>query len=213
MPSGSGKKRVYRKNTVKGSRKGSKWPEQVKTAALCDLLVNNNICAVARRYGVPESTLRSWMRTVQKMEPDARRALFAAAREDAIRALQHDAAASARASIAYIRRRLEANDRDSTIYAGAIAMLDAADGIGIEPQEYADCAQLTTQAGQPLTSEERANLKSAMERHRPMSDFAAANYLRALTGTAGKAAELLGEDTGDHSIEVVMSMESEDLLG
>ena len=60
MASAGGKKRIYRDNTVKGKRRGSKWPAEIKTAALCDLLVNNNLSQVAARYGVPESTLRTW---------------------------------------------------------------------------------------------------------------------------------------------------------
>ena len=47
----------YRDNTVKGTRRGSKWPEAVKTACMCDLLTDNNLSVVARRHGVPESTL------------------------------------------------------------------------------------------------------------------------------------------------------------
>ena len=46
----------YRDNTVKGTRRGSKWPEAVKTACMCDLLTDNNLSVVARRHGVPEST-------------------------------------------------------------------------------------------------------------------------------------------------------------
>ena len=39
----------YRDNTVKGSRRGKKWPEEIKTAAMCDLLLSNNLSEVARR--------------------------------------------------------------------------------------------------------------------------------------------------------------------
>lgn len=55
------KKRVYRKNTVPGRQRGKKYPEAVKTAALCELLGNSNLSDVAKKYGVPESTLRGWM--------------------------------------------------------------------------------------------------------------------------------------------------------
>ena len=44
------KKRVRKPNTVKGTRRGSKWPERIKTAAMADLLVNSNRSEVARRY-------------------------------------------------------------------------------------------------------------------------------------------------------------------
>ena len=95
---GPEKKRKYRKNTVEGSRKGSKWPEEVKTAALADLLVGNNLCAVARRHGVPESTLRSWLNAARKKKPGQTESLFDAARRDALRALNHNAAAGWRAA-------------------------------------------------------------------------------------------------------------------
>ena len=129
MPQEGPKKRKYRKNTVAGSRKGSKWPEEVKTAALADLLVGNNLCAVARRHGVPESTLRSWLAAARKKEPGQIQSLFDDARRDALRALNHNAAAGARVSVEYIRRRLESSQRDAEIYESAVARLDEADGV------------------------------------------------------------------------------------
>ena len=57
----------YRDNTVKGTRRGSKWPEAVKTACMCDLLTDNNLSVVARRHGVPESTLRTWERQAREL--------------------------------------------------------------------------------------------------------------------------------------------------
>ncbi len=199
-------KRVYRKNKTKGSRKGSKWPEHIKTAALCDLLTGNNICAVAKKYGVPESTLRTWLNKAEKAGPDGKKSIFAEAREEAVRALQHDAAAGARASVRYIRRRLEANDTDCAIYAGAQARLDAADGISVaEEDEGGTALAVVDDPAAAMTDEERSALLRAMDRHRPMSDFAAANYLRALTSVTDKAGQLLGEDVpGQGELKIII---------
>ena len=187
-----GKKRIYRKNTVKGSRKGSKWPEEVKTAALADLLVGNNLCAVARRHGVPESTLRTWLAAARKKEPGRDESLFEAARRDALRALNHTAAAGARVSVEYIRRRMEASQRDADIYEDAVARLDEADGVK------------DGQEALPMDQEERDRLKRTMDRHKPMGDFAAANYLRALTAVTARAGQMLseGEDTAGFEFRI-----------
>lgn len=52
-------KRAYCKNTVKGSQRGRKYPPKVRAEVLMAMLSSGSICAVARRYGVPESTIRS----------------------------------------------------------------------------------------------------------------------------------------------------------
>ena len=54
-------KRAYCKNTVKGSQRGRKYPPKVRAEVLMAMPSPGSICAVARRYGVPESTIRSWM--------------------------------------------------------------------------------------------------------------------------------------------------------
>ena len=54
-------KRAYCKNTVKGSQRGRKYPPKVRAEVLMAMLSSGSICAVARRYGVPESTIRSWL--------------------------------------------------------------------------------------------------------------------------------------------------------
>lgn len=178
-------RRVYRKNTVKGSRKGQKWPEQTRTAALCDLLVGNNICAVARRYGVPESTLRSWMAAARKTGRKGEQSLFDAARAEQLRALGHLAAAGARASVEYAQRRLEIGARDAELCEEIQRRLDADDGL---------CGEEGPDGAGAMDADERLKLRLAMERHRPITDLAAANYIRTLTGTAGRAAEIIQAD-------------------
>ena len=55
------KKRAYCKNTVPGRQRGRKYPPKFRAEVVMAMLTTNSICAVARRYGVPESTIRSWM--------------------------------------------------------------------------------------------------------------------------------------------------------
>lgn len=55
------KKRAYCKNTVKGKQRGKKYPAAFRAEVVMAMLDSNSICAVAKKYGVPESTIRSWM--------------------------------------------------------------------------------------------------------------------------------------------------------
>ena len=55
------KKRAYCKNTVKGKQRGKKYPAEFRAEVVMAMLDSNSICAVAKKYGVPESTIRSWM--------------------------------------------------------------------------------------------------------------------------------------------------------
>lgn len=216
---GEAKKRVYRKNKTKGSRPGSKWPEEVRTGAMCDLLVSNNICAVARKYGVPESTLRTWMTAAKKKTDAEKKDLFAQERERQLRALGHMAAAGARNTVQYIVGRLEENDREAAIFYGLKQQLDEDDRLMVWQETGQDpgSAEVRDREGSALvvldgegtptgqtvrlTEEARSRLISQMDRHRPMSDFAATNYLRTLTSVARQAAEMTGDDdTADKTL-------------
>ena len=55
------KKRAYCKNTVQGRQRGRKYPPKFRAEVVMAMLTTNSICAVARRYGVPESTIRTWV--------------------------------------------------------------------------------------------------------------------------------------------------------
>lgn len=103
--------RKYRKNTVKGKQKGKKRPEWVKTAVLCDLMVSNNISAVAQKYDVPESTIRTWKAKAEK-EPDGGESLWAKARAEQIQMMTHKAAQSANLNLDLIIHRLQAGARN-----------------------------------------------------------------------------------------------------
>ncbi|MBM6916147.1 transposase [Gemmiger formicilis] len=201
MASAGGKKRKYRDNTVKGKRRGSKWPAEIKTAALCDLLVNNNLSQVAARYGVPESTLRTWETEARKKGASEKRDLFAEAREARLREINHLAAAGARASVRYIQRRLELSARDAEIQEAITQRIDQAAGVTVDESGVQIGAQ------QHLDPAEKDLLEAMAGRHRPMGDFAAANYLRALVSVSDRAAKMLGEDvTEDDGLQVRVSL-------
>ena len=52
--------RRYCKNTVPGKQgRGRKYPAAVRAEVVMAMIGSNSICAVARKYGVPESTIRS----------------------------------------------------------------------------------------------------------------------------------------------------------
>ena len=71
--------RKYCKNTVSGRQgRGKKYPAKVRAEVVMAMICSNSICAVARKYGVPESTIRSWMaEEAGKPDEDARARDFA----------------------------------------------------------------------------------------------------------------------------------------
>ena len=74
--------RRYCKNTVPGRQgRGKKYPAKVRAEVVMAMIGTNSICAVARKYGVPESTIRSWVAEEAK-KPDGE---FAKARAEAAR--------------------------------------------------------------------------------------------------------------------------------
>ena len=50
------KKRAYCKNTVKGKQRGKKYPAAFRAEVVMAMLGSTSICAVAKKYGVPEGT-------------------------------------------------------------------------------------------------------------------------------------------------------------
>lgn len=187
---------IYHDNTVKGTRRGKKWPEEIRTAAMCDLLVHNNLSDVARRYNVPESTLRTWMKQAERKKPEERKSLFEKAREAELRALARKASAAANCSVEYMRRRLEQNLSDSEITEYCRKRLDELDGlIAYDGPEDPECRELgPVRAVEQEMPGERDMLLKLMDRHRPMSDFGAANFARTLVSVTGRAADLLGDE-------------------
>ena len=85
-----GKERRYCKNKTKGSRRGRKWDEATRTGVLMDMIAANNICAVARKWGVPESTIRTWI-SEEMEKPEG---VYEQARREAARQVAAAAASS-----------------------------------------------------------------------------------------------------------------------
>ena len=100
--------RKYCKNTVPGRQgRGKKYPAKVRAEVVMTMISANSICAVARKYGVPESTIRSWMAEEAK-KPDG---VFAEARAQAAREIAARAALGARAQVGYLQQRVAENQR------------------------------------------------------------------------------------------------------
>ena len=129
------------------------------------------------------------------------RDLFAEAREARLREINHLAAAGARASVRYIQRRLELSARDAEIQEAITQRIDHAYGVTVDESGVQIGAQ------QHLDPAEKDLLEAMAGRHRPMGDFAAANYLRALVSVSDRAAKMLGEDvTEDEGLQVRVSL-------
>ena len=111
--------RRYCKNTVKGSRRGQKYPPKVRAEVLMAMLSSGSICAVARRYGVPESTIRSWM-----AEEASRGDAFAKERQAAAREIAIRASLGARAQVSYLQSRVDESQRAAQVRARLHRKLD-----------------------------------------------------------------------------------------
>ena len=112
-------KRAYCKNTVKGSQRGRKYPPKVRAEVLMAMLSSGSICAVARRYGVPESTIRSWM-----AEEAGRSDAFAKERQAAAREIAIRASLGARAQVSYLQSRVDESQRAAQVQAKLHRKLD-----------------------------------------------------------------------------------------
>lgn len=106
----AGKKRAYCKNTVAGHQRGKKYPEKVKTEVLMEMLGSNSICRVAQKYGIPESTIRSWL-AAESGKSDA----FAKERQAVAREIAMRASLGARAQVSYLQGRAAQADRAAQV--------------------------------------------------------------------------------------------------
>lgn len=179
-------KRRYCKNTVPGKQgRGKKYPAAVRAEVVMAMIGSNSICAVARRYGVPESTIRSWM-AEEAGKPDG---VFAAARVEAAREI---------AAREKLHRRLD-EDAKARQY-----------DIGVQLKSEDETLQDTMETGlvaygapgsydRQLSYEERKELEKQLERYdsRVMTDRDAANVAAVLITAAGAAAALVPQDTTD----------------
>ena len=197
-------KRAYCKNTVKGTRRGQKYPPKVRAEVLMAMLSSGSICAVARRYGVPESTIRSWM-----AEEASRSDAFAKERQAAAREIAIRASLGARAQVSYLQSRVDESQRAAQVQAKLHRKLDEDTrarcfAVGTllksDAEELADATEtgLVVYAAEgsydrQLDSEERKLLDAQLERYsgRVMSDKNAAAMATVLMTVAEKAAAMV----------------------
>ncbi|PWM80429.1 MAG: hypothetical protein DBY41_05695 [Clostridium sp.] len=205
-------KRRYCKNTVPGKQgRGKKYPAAVRAEVVMAMIGSNSICAVARRYGVPESTIRSWM-AEEAGKPDG---VFAAARAEAAREIAARAAVGAKAQVSYLQQRVAENQRAAEIRQRLQQRLDedararkytVGALLKSQEEELADATEtgmvVYSQPGsydRELDEAQRKELKAQLERYdsRVMTDRDAANVAAVLLTVAGAAAALVPQDTTD----------------
>ena len=197
------KQRRYCKNKTPGTRRGRKWDEKTRTGVLMDMITSNNICAVARKWGVPESTIRTWQAEELK-KPES---VFEQARREYARQVAAAAASAALDHIGYISRRVSANRTNAEIYENLKRRLqeDARarkwENVGQnlrteEEKAAADACGALVVYGSPgsydrsLTDEEREEIAKLMELHAPMDDRSAAVLAQTLVEVAARAASI-----------------------
>ncbi len=205
-------KRRYCKNTVPGKQgRGKKYPAAVRAEVVMAMIGSNSICAVARRYGVPESTIRSWM-AEEAGKPDG---VFAAARAEAAREIAARAAVGAKAQVSYLQQRVAENQRAAEIRQRLQQRLDedararkytVGALLKSQEEELADATEtgmvVYSQPGsydRELDEAQRKELEAQLERYdsRVMTDRDAANVAAVLLTAAGTAAALVPQDTTD----------------
>lgn len=218
--------RKYCKNTVPGRQgRGKKYPAKVRAEVVMTMIGANSICAVARKYGVPESTIRSWMAEEAK-KPDG---VFAEARAQAAREIAARAALGARAQVGYLQQRVAENQRASEICTKLRARLDedararkytVGALLKSQEEELADATEtgmvVYSQPGsydRELDYEQRKELEAQLERYdaQVMSDRDAANVAAVLLTAAANAAALVPRDEGStQSAAPAVLMEAKD---
>lgn len=203
--------RRYCKNTVPGRQgRGKKYPAKVRADVVMAMIGSNSICAVARKYGVPESTIRSWMAEEAK-KPDG---AFAQARAEAAREIAARAALGARAQVGYLQQRVAENQRAADIRAKLEQRLDEdarsrryeiGGLLKSEAEDLQDAAEtgLVVRSApgtydRQLSDEERDELEKQLERYeaKAMTDKDAANIAAVLLTAAANAAALVPRDEG-----------------
>lgn len=218
--------RKYCKNTVPGRQgRGKKYPARVRAEVVMAMISSNSICAVSRKYGVPESTIRSWMAE----EAGKSDGVFAEARAQAAREIAARAALGARAQVGYLQQRVAENRRASEICTKLRAKLDedararkytVGALLKSQEEELADATEtgmvVYSQPGsydRELDYEQRKELEAQLERYdaQVMSDRDAANVAAVLLTAAANAAALVPRDEGStQSAAPAVLMEAKD---
>lgn len=169
-------KKGFVKNTVAGTRRGSKYPEHIKRECLYALIYEPNICKIAKRYNVPESTIRSW----KNKAPDEVKKELISGRDSELRNLNYKATFGARMTGDLLQRKLEAGARNEE----RIQELDE-QRLLIEND---DNLNITEKA------EKLALIDIAMGKVRTLSPYAATNILNSLTSAVARSREMLGDN-------------------
>lgn len=212
------KKRAYCKNTVKGKQRGKKYSAAFRAEVVMAMLGSNSICAVAKKYGVPESTIRSWM-----SEEAGRSDAFAKARQEAAREIAIRASLGVRAQVTFLQGRAAESQRAAQITERLHRRLDedtrARDfAVGTllkdDPEELADASPGSYD--RQLDDTERRRLNAELERYegRVMSDKNAAGVAKVLMEVAEKAAamapaENTDSESGPPMVEIVAASETD----
>mgnify|MGYP005758355871 CR=1 FL=1 len=203
--------RKYCRNTVPGRQgRGKKYPAKVRADVVMAMIGSNSICAVARKYGVPESTIRSWM-AEEAGKPDG---VFAQARADAAREIAARAALGAKAQVRYLQQRVAENQRAAEIRQRLQQRLDedararkytVGALLKSQEEELADATEtglvVYSQPGsydRELDEAQRKELEAQLERYEAlaMADKDAANIATVLLNAAANAAALVPRDEG-----------------
>ena len=218
--------RKYCRNTVPGRQgRGKKYPAKVRADVVMAMIGSNSICAVARKYGVPESTIRSWM-AEEAGKPDG---VFAQARAEAAREIAARAALGAKAQVRYLQQRVAENQRAAEIRQRLQQRLDedararkytVGALLKSQEEELADATEtgmvVYSQPGsydRELGYEQRKELEAQLERYdaQVMSDRDAANVAAVLLTAAANAAALVPRDEGStQSAAPAVLMEAKD---
>lgn len=157
-------------NTVAGSQPGKKYDEETKTEVLTALLTASNIHKVARKFKIPESTIRGWLKEARAPGPNGEKSIWQQTREDAIRDITVKASQGALMAVENIQRRLE-------IDTGKIDKREQLERRYVKARREGDT--------------ETENIVSLqLNALNPMSDYVVANHLRALASVTNKADKL-----------------------
>lgn len=175
-------KKGFVKNTVKGKQRGKPYSEGMKTTCLAELLTQD-IHKVAKKHGIPESTLRGWIKKAKEENGDE----WAAARRAAIQSISTLAAAGAHMAVQQAVDALDKNEDAVQERERLVAVMKSAEA----------------------TSADKAAAQKKLEWVRPMSDYQRIAYIRALTAATQKADQMAGETVAPE-VKVVMSKELEE---
>lgn len=194
--------RKYCKNKTPGSHPGQKWDQATRTGVLMDMIRTGNICAVARKWGVPESTIRTWIAKETK-KPGG---FYEKARREYAQQLAAKAVGDALEMLGYLGERVKANRANAEICENLRGRLredararswEVGKLLATEEERRAaaQCTDLVVYSApgtfdRQLSDEERKRIKKQLKLHAPMDDRTAAALAQTLVNIAARAAAL-----------------------